>query len=66
VPNPPAKKEAARSIIPGKNPKTQRDVQSGRLDCRDADTLNNPIDFCQPVFKLFHFWAKFGVTEIVR
>jgi hypothetical protein len=29
--NGPRENEAARSIIPGKNPKTQRDVQSGRL-----------------------------------
>ena len=30
----PEKKEATRPIIPGKNPKTQRDVQSGRLVLR--------------------------------
>lgn len=30
------KKKAARPIIPGKNPKTQRDVQSNRLVLRRA------------------------------
>ena len=31
--------KAARSIIPGKNPKTQRDVQSGRLCLSDRPQL---------------------------
>jgi hypothetical protein len=31
------KKEAARSRIPGKNPKTQREEQSGRLVLRRAE-----------------------------
>ena len=60
------KKEAARSIIPGKNPKTQRDVQSGRLVCRDAakktpDTLG--------VKSEFYIFPKFflkGLQQVMR
>jgi hypothetical protein len=35
----PGKKNAARPIIPGKNPKTQRDVQSSRLVLRHAQSI---------------------------
>jgi hypothetical protein len=33
------KKNAARPIIPGKNPKTQRDVQSSRLVLRHENEI---------------------------
>jgi hypothetical protein len=60
------KKEAARSSIPGKNPKTQREEQSGRLVLRRAEDAPVPLGVNGNLCEKSDFFQKFHPGRMAR